>query len=116
MAHEGTPDEVAENFLKHGLEQLSRVLLKGSKNEEKDCQEALHCFDNGIEAQPASMETLFDLLMGRAKLNILRAQFGHCKNDCLNALKIKNDEQAWFVLSRSRFFVEQFEECDKYLK
>ena len=50
MAHEGTPDEVAENFLKHGLEQLSRVLLKGSKNEEKDCQEALHCFDNGIEA------------------------------------------------------------------
>ena len=32
MAHEGTPDEVAVNLLKHGLEQLSRVLLKGSKN------------------------------------------------------------------------------------
>ena len=36
MAFEGTPDEVGKNFLTHGIEQLETVLLKKSKNEEKD--------------------------------------------------------------------------------
>lgn len=36
MAFEGNPSEVAKNFLTHGLDQLSKVLLKQSKKEEKD--------------------------------------------------------------------------------
>lgn len=36
MAYEGSPDEVGKNFLTHALEQLEKVLLKKSKNEEKD--------------------------------------------------------------------------------
>ncbi len=37
LAFEGEPNEVAKNFLNHGLEQLSRVLLETSKFTEKDC-------------------------------------------------------------------------------
>ena len=36
MAHEGTPIEVQNNFKHHAFEQLGRLLLKRSKNEEKD--------------------------------------------------------------------------------
>lgn len=36
MAHEGTPEEVQENFKNHAFEHLGRLLLKTSKNEEKD--------------------------------------------------------------------------------
>lgn len=53
--------------------------------------------------------------MGRAKLNILIAQFGKCKEDCIDALKFKDNEQAWFVLARSRFFAEKYDECNKYI-
>jgi CHASE3 domain sensor protein len=53
--------------------------------------------------------------MGRAKLNLLIAQFGKCKEDCLDAMKQKENEQVWFVLSRSRFFAEKFDECNKYI-
>jgi len=53
--------------------------------------------------------------MGRAKLNLLIAQFGKCKEDCLDAIKRRENEQAWFVLARSRFFAEKFDECNKYL-
>lgn len=54
--------------------------------------------------------------MGRAKLNLLIAQFGKCKEDCLDALKHKENEQAWFVLARSRFFAEKYDECKKYIE
>jgi hypothetical protein len=36
MAYDGTPVEVAKNFLHHATESLSKLLLKQSKNEEKD--------------------------------------------------------------------------------
>jgi len=45
MAHEGTPLEVQNNFKHHAMDQLGKLLLKKSKNEEKDFQEALYCFD-----------------------------------------------------------------------
>lgn len=54
--------------------------------------------------------------MGRAKLNLFRHQFGKCKTDCLDALKIKSNEQIWFILVRSRYFVEKYDECLKYAK
>lgn len=54
--------------------------------------------------------------MGRAKLNLCRHNFGHCKNDCLDALKVKQNEQIWFILIRSRYFVEKYDECLKYAK
>jgi len=47
--------------------------------------------------------------MGRAKLNLLIGQFGKCKEDCLEALKIKgDDENMWLILARSRFFLDKW--------
>ena len=53
--------------------------------------------------------------MGRAKLNLLIAQFKDCKDDCLAALKIKPEDLGmWIVLCRSRFFVQKWAEGLKY--
>jgi len=55
--------------------------------------------------------------LGRAKLNILRNQCGHTKDDCLQAIKRKSgQEQAWVVLIKSRFFVEKYDEASKYIR
>jgi len=55
--------------------------------------------------------------MGRAKLNLLIAQFGKCKEDAIEALKIiDTDESLWLVLSRSRYFLEKWQEGMKYTK
>jgi hypothetical protein len=61
MAFEGTPDEVGKNFLNHALEQLETVLLKKSKNEEKDIQEAYYCFEQAFDAKPTDETILFGL-------------------------------------------------------
>ena len=45
MAFEGTPLEVATNFLNHANDSLGNVLLKRSKNEEKDLQETFYCIE-----------------------------------------------------------------------
>ena len=49
MAHEGTPMEVQNNFKNHAYEGLGKLLLKRSKNEEKDFQESLYCFEQALE-------------------------------------------------------------------
>ena len=117
MAHEGTPEEVQENFKNHAMEHLGRLLLKKSKNEEKDFQESLYCFDQALEQKTGNKNEEFELLVGRAKLNILRGQFGKTKDDCLQAIKRKsNDEQCWVLLVRSRFFVEKWDEASKYIR
>jgi hypothetical protein len=49
LLHEGTPDEVAKNFMNHGYEYLNKVVLKESKNQTTDIEQALYCFDEGME-------------------------------------------------------------------
>lgn len=119
LAYEGTPEEVCRNFKNHALETLSDVLLKKTKNPEQDkleCERAMHFFNEAFNTGYKEYQMLFTLYMGRAKLNLLIAQFGKCKEDCLEALKIKdNDEQMWLVLSRSRYFVEKYQEGLKYI-
>jgi hypothetical protein len=61
-----------------------------------------------------NLETKYNLLMGRAKTNILIAQFGKTKDDCLEALKIRETEQAYTVLARSRIFVERYSEARQH--
>ena len=54
--------------------------------------------------------------MGRAKLNMFLNQFGHCKDDCIQALKFKEDDaQAHLILTRSRYFVEKYLDAQKYV-
>ena len=117
MAHEGTPLEVQNNFKNHAYEQLGKLLLKKSVNNEKDFQEALYCFDQALEQVTGDKDNEFELYLGRAKLNILRGQFGKTKDDCLKANKCKSgQEQCWIVLIRSRFFVEKWDEASKFIK
>ena len=57
------------------------------------------------------------MYLGRAKLNILRGQFGHTKDDCLEAIKRKrNDEQCWVLLIKSRFCLEKWDEASKFIR
>ena len=91
--------------------------MKTSKNEEKDFQEALYCFDQALEQNTNDVENEFELYLGRAKLNILRGQFGKTKDDCLQANRRKSDqEQCWVILIKSRFFVEKWDEASKFIK
>lgn len=116
MAYEGTPDEVAANFVECGMDNLGYVLLEESKNKERDLQQALYCFDQAEEAQPTDNEIKFEMLTGRAKANMFRAQYGHVKTDCLAAIKINpKHEQTWFILGRCRFFLGQWEAAVEYL-
>lgn len=121
LAYDGTPEEVAKNFLNHGYGHLDKVVLKESKNNERDIEQALYCFDEGLdqlnrpkEEGTLSADTQYQLHMGRAKSNILIAQFGKTKEDCLAAKKHRETEQVYTVLARSRIFVERYREAIEY--
>ena len=120
LAYDGTPEEVCKNFKEHAMEALHDVIMKNTKTAQRDqveCERAMHFFDQAFAAGWKEHQTMFTLYMGRAKLNLLIAQFGRCKEDCLEALKIKPaDEQMWVVLSRSRYFIEKYEEGLKYAR
>jgi len=75
----------------------------------------MHFFTEAFATEYKDPDMLFDLYFGRAKLNLLLAQFGKCKEDCLEALKIKDtNDQMWLVLARSRYFLEKYAEGAKY--
>ena len=117
MGHEGTPMEVQKNFKKHAFDQLGKLLLKKSVNNEKDFQESLYCFEQALDQKTGDPENEYELLIGRAKLNILRGQFGKTKDDCQSALKIRKDDvQCWVLLVKSRFFVEKWDEASKFIR
>jgi tetratricopeptide (TPR) repeat protein len=113
LLHDGTPDEVAKNFMNHGYDYLNKVVLKESKNSEQDIEQAIYCFDEGLEYKKDIKDQglLYQLYMGRAKTNILIGQFGKTKEDCLEALKYRDTEQAYIILARSRIFVERYREA-----
>lgn len=75
----------------------------------------MHFFTEALDQDYKDPETLWTIYMGRAKLNLLIAQFGRCKEDSIEALKIKpNDEHMWTVLSRSRYFIEKYNDGLKF--
>lgn len=77
----------------------------------------MHFFDEAFETGYKEYQMLFTLYMGRSKLNLCMAQFGKCKEDALEALKIKpEDAQMWLILARSRYFLERWSEGQKYLQ
>jgi len=94
------------------------VVLKESKNNQVDIEQALYCFDEALEYQKDIKDTklTYQLWMGRAKTNILVGQFGKVKDDCLEALKIKHTESAYILLARSRMFIERYREAIEYLE
>jgi len=59
---------------------------------------------------------LFSILLGRLKLNLFLRNFGKVKDDCLKALQIKDDEQVFYILCRSRMFLDKYGECIEFCK
>jgi tetratricopeptide (TPR) repeat protein len=118
MAYDGTPEEVCRNFRNHAMDSLDMIVKKYTKNKKHDqveCERAMHFFNEAFKTGWKEYQSLFTLYMGRAKLNLLIGQFGKCKEDALEALKIKPDDaQMWLILSRSRFFVEKWQDGLKY--
>lgn len=118
LAYDGTPEEVCRNFKNHAMDALNVILEKTFKNPKVDqveAERAMHFFNEAFKQDWKEYQMQFTLYMGRAKLNLLIAQFGRCKEDCLEALKIKDqDEQMWLVLSKSRWHVEKWEDGYKY--
>lgn len=104
----------------YGMESLDLVVKAYTKSKEHDkveCERAMHFFNEAFKTGWKEYQMQFTLYMGRAKLNLLIAQFKDCKDDCLAALKIKSDDIGmWVVLCRSRFFVEKWVEGLKYAK
>jgi tetratricopeptide (TPR) repeat protein len=118
LSYDGTPEEQCRNFRNHAMESLDMILKKYTKNhkhDEVECERAMHFFNEAFKTGWKEYQSTFTLYMGRAKLNLLIGQFGKCKEDALEALKIKPDSpQMWLILSRSRFFVEKWQEGLKY--
>ena len=59
--------------MNHGYDYLNKVILKESKDSQKDIEQALYCFDEGLEYQKDIKDKglVYQLYMGRAKTNIL---------------------------------------------
>lgn len=94
---------------------ICKKYTKNKKHDQVECERAMHFFNEAFKTGWKEYQSTFTLYMGRAKLNLLIGQFGRCKEDSLEALKIKpDDEQMWLILSRSRLFVEKWEEGMKY--
>jgi hypothetical protein len=94
LAYDGEPKDVCKNFKNHAMETLEKILLKNTKSADHDlveCERAMHFFTEAFDTGYKEPEMLFTLHMGRAKLNLLIAQFGKCKEDCLDALKLKKN-------------------------
>lgn len=100
----------------HGYTRLGKILLKEAKNDTKEIEEALYCFDQAIDAQATDKDLLHEIYLGRAKTNLLIAQFGKVKEDALEAKKHKESEQLYVILIRSRLFVEKYKEAIEYAK
>jgi len=119
LKYDGTPEEVCRNFRDHAFEALNDILMKHKKTAHHDkiaCERAMHFFDEALATGWKEYQALFTIYMGRAKLNLLIGQFGKCKEDCLEALKIKGeDEVMWLILGRSRFFVDKWKEGLEYV-
>jgi len=52
----------------------------------------MHFFNEALATGYKEYQALFNIYMGRAKLNLLIAQFKDCKDDCLEALKLKESD------------------------
>ncbi|KIK65624.1 hypothetical protein GYMLUDRAFT_240129 [Collybiopsis luxurians FD-317 M1] len=76
LAHEGTPDEVAENFKEQGNE-----YFKG-----KRYREALRFYTQGVDAKPDTFTLLEALLCNRAACNLELKNYGSVLRDCSRVL------------------------------
>ncbi|KAH7868991.1 40S ribosomal protein S7 [Lentinula edodes] len=78
LAHEGTPDEIAENFKEQGND-----YFKG-----KRYRDAIGFYTQGIDAKPDNSSLLEALLCNRAACNLALKNYGSVLRDCSKALSL----------------------------
>ncbi|PFH52578.1 hypothetical protein AMATHDRAFT_189237 [Amanita thiersii Skay4041] len=102
LAHEGTPDEVAENFKEQGND-----YFKG-----KRFREALGFYNQGIDAEPTDPLLQEALLCNSAACNLALKNYGSTLRDCSKALNINpNSSKAYYRSALALLALERVEEA-----
>ncbi|KAJ7499257.1 hypothetical protein FB451DRAFT_1161780 [Mycena latifolia] len=111
LAHEGTPDEVAQNFKEQGND-----YFKG-----KRFREALGFYTQAIDAKPTDVVLQEALLCNRAACNLELKNNGSVLRDCSKALNLNpRSSKAFYRSALALLALERAEEaldcCDRCLK
>ncbi|KAL4241503.1 TTC4 family protein [Abortiporus biennis] len=110
LAHEGTPDEVADNFKDQGND-----YFRG-----KRYREALGFYTQGVDAKPTDNVLLEALLCNRAACNLELKNYGNVLKDCSKALSLNAKcSKAYYRSALALLALEREEEaldcCDRCL-
>ncbi|KAJ7283463.1 hypothetical protein C8J57DRAFT_1498519 [Mycena rebaudengoi] len=110
LAHEGTPDEIAQNFKEQGND-----YFKG-----KRFREALGFYTQGVDAKPTDMSLQEALLCNRAACNLELQNNGSVLRDCSKALTLNpRSSKAFYRSALALMALERAEEaldcCDRCL-
>lgn len=110
LAHEGTPDEIAQNFKEQGND-----YFKG-----KRYREAMGFYTQGIDAKPTDNALLEGLLCNRAACNLELQNYGSVLRDCSRVLNINPESsKAYYRSAVALLCLDRSEEaldcCDRCL-
>ncbi|KAI0750879.1 40S ribosomal protein S7 [Daedaleopsis nitida] len=111
LAHEGTPDEVAQNFKEHGNEYFNG----------KRYREALGFYAQGVDAKPEDKALLEALLCNRAACNLELQNYGSVLRDCSRAIVINpRSSKAYYRSALALVALERYDDaldcCDRCLQ
>ncbi|KAL1944214.1 hypothetical protein VTO73DRAFT_3399 [Trametes versicolor] len=111
LAHEGTPDEIAQNFKEQGNE-----YYKG-----KRYREALGFYTQGVDAHPTDKAVLEALLCNRAACNLELQNYGAVLRDCSKAIGINpKASKAYYRSALALIALERYDDaldcCDHCLQ
>ncbi|KAI6047048.1 hypothetical protein EDC04DRAFT_579844 [Pisolithus marmoratus] len=110
LAHEGTPDEIAQNFKEQGND-----YFKG-----KRYREAIGFYTQGINAKPTDNALLEALLCNRAACNLELQNYGSVLRDCSKVLTLNSkSSKAYYRSAMALISLDRQEEaldcCDRCL-
>ncbi|KAJ7179452.1 hypothetical protein C8R46DRAFT_987205 [Mycena filopes] len=110
LAHEGTPDEIAQNFKEQGND-----YFKGRR-----FREALGFYTQGVDAKPTDKILQEALLCNRAACNLELKNYGSVLRDCSKALTMNpKSAKAFYRSALALIALERAEEaldcCDRCL-
>ncbi|KAJ4492833.1 40S ribosomal protein S7 [Lentinula edodes] len=102
LAHEGTPDEIAENFKEQGND-----YFKG-----KRYRDAIGFYTQGIDAKPDNSSLLEALLCNRAACNLALKNYGSVLRDCSKALSLNpKSSKAYYRSAMALVALDRLEEA-----
>ncbi|KAL5487906.1 CNS1 [Sanghuangporus weigelae] len=102
LAHEGIPDEIAQNFKEQGNE-----YFKG-----KRYREALGFYNQGIDAKPEDPKLLELLLCNRAACNLELKNYGSVLRDCARAIVLNSEcSKAYYRSAQALLVLERMDDA-----